>query len=620
MISSPFRPYRLKFHRVYSSLVSRRWVAGAVSLISVFFLAVYLAQHATLAPNDADGALILEYIRMMSHGARPFFDFVDVYGPVNWILPVFFFMISGKHVLGIRIFLIVLKLFMILMTFAVVKRLGSRFFAILAALTMAVIWGQPWQYLQTAYAAHTSFLLVLCTMYFLLATPFKKEAVNLSMAGVFTALTFWTKLNSGMFLLAGGLFYCFYWVPVPVAPDKPPEKKQAWIMGIQFLGLAFYGGVFHAYIAPYFNKSYFLYLSLPVCAFLLQTIFQVREERGDLRIFIKRFNSWLIYLAGFFLAALSMYVIYFGWTDGKQYWGELLGILIRLDYMSPFPPFWMPGLYGGFNTFAWMQLPWLATFLFLLYMSMQRHPAAARTFRGQNRQVNARVTGAFVIFSLLSFSIYSRSDETHIYQAVVPAVPMVFILLSTLEKQWMHGRIQWRKPFRLIMATGVAAVVSTIFSLPGGAMPQLPLNDWNTENLKGIRMTTRHRYIFFMGDTLANELSRYVDDITEDWSPVLVLNENQMINYNSKTVPVGGRYQYLFYMLRSDLLDRKAFDELVPPSVLASILEDPPDVIVNSHRHTSLLKHIPEFETLLQERYVKTRTFGYLFVYEKISG
>jgi hypothetical protein len=600
------------FHRM--TPLKGRVISGA----ALFFLTFYLLQHATLAPNDADGALILEYIRMMAEGSRPFFDFIDAYGPATWVLPLSFFILSGKHELGVRLFLVILKIFIVLLTGEMVKRQANRFYGILAACMMAALWGQPWQYLQTPYAAHTSFFLVLCAWFFLISEPCKERGVNLFFASLFTALTFWTKLNSGMFLLAGGLFYLFYWLPPASTPPSGLSKRGSIvIMGIQITGLLVYGSVFHAYIAEYFNKLYFFYLSLPVLALLFWTLLKIRLEKGDSALFFASLRSWILYLSLTIVLALAMQLGYFGWEEGIRYWRELGGILSRLDYMSPFPPLGMPGLYDGYNEYYWMQLPWLVTVLFLVWLFFQKQLPFGRLYRRKWGAVQSRVTGLWLLSLLSGFAIYSRSDETHLFQAVTPAVPVLFVLLHQMEAAWTFNRMSHRRMFRMIIAGSTGLYLFTIASMPSLSFLDAPIGDWNTEHLKGIRMTTQNRYIVYMEDILANDLSRYVDQITEDWSPVLVLNENQMINYNSKTVPVGGRYQYLFYMLRSDLIDRKAFDELTPGEILKELLENPPPVIVNSQGRTGLLKHIPEFEILLETRYQKTRSFGYLFVYEK---
>lgn len=596
------------------TFIRGRALAGS----GLFFLTFYLLQHAALAPNDADGALLLEYIRMMAQGARPFFDFIDAYGPVTWVLPVSFFLLAGKHELGVRLFLVILKVFIVLLTYETVKRQASRFYGFLAAGVMAALWGQPWQYLQTPYAAHTSFFLMICAWFFLISEPLKKREGNLFFAALFTALTFWTKLNSGMFLLAGGLFYCFYWLPPMVSGLYPSFRKGAsLIMGIQISGLLAYGALFHLYIADYFNKLYFFYLSLPILLLLCRTLWKILSEKGAPCLFFSSLRSWFIYLSMTIAMALAMQLGYFGWAGGIEYWREISGILSRLDYMSPFPPLGMPGLYDGYNEYYWMQLPWLVTAVFSMWLLFRKRLPFQRLYRKKWGAVQSRVIGVWLLFVFSSFAIYSRSDETHLFQAVTPAIPVLFVLLHQMEAAWTFNRIGHRLPLRLIILGLTGLYLSTIFSMPSLSFLDAPVGEWNTEYLNGIRMTAKNRYIVYMEDVLANDLSKYVDQITEDWSPVLVLNENQMINYNSKTVPVGGRYQYLFYMLRSDLIDRKAFDELTPDHVLRDLLENPPAVIVNSQGRTNLLKHIPEFETLLETRYQKTRSFGYLFVYER---
>jgi len=63
----------------------RRWLL----LIALYAAgALYFFQSATLAPDHTDEGLTLQYIDAMTHGQRPYYDFVDAYGIVNWVMPV----------------------------------------------------------------------------------------------------------------------------------------------------------------------------------------------------------------------------------------------------------------------------------------------------------------------------------------------------------------------------------------------------------------------------------------------------------------------------------------------------------------------------------------------------
>ena len=133
--------------------------------------AFYLVQHCRLPPNAVDGALILGYLEEMSRGGLPYWDFIDVYGPLNWIFPTLFYYGAGREVWGVRLWVLILKLLSVGMTYKLVSRLSNGFYALLAVAWMTVLLGQPWQFFQTPYACHTALPLVLWAWYLILAPP-----------------------------------------------------------------------------------------------------------------------------------------------------------------------------------------------------------------------------------------------------------------------------------------------------------------------------------------------------------------------------------------------------------------------------------------------------------------
>ena len=570
------------------------------------FAVFYLCQHINLAPNAADGALILEYIRMITEGKHSYWDFIDMYGPLNWYLPALFFYSFGNKVIGIRIWLICLKLCSIGMAYKIVKQSGSLFYAYLAGTVTLVLLGQPWQYLQTAYAFHAALPLTLLSFYIIIFEPFDQKKWNLISAGFLTALTIWIKLNTGAFLLAGGLFYYFYWSPVTGIKNK-------WSKIILNIGLMVYGIIFYLYIAEYFNKFYFYYLLLPLLLMLGWTYTQVGIQL--------KIKAWLCYLGATLFFFFVFWLSYFGWTDGMIYWFEIVGILKNLDYMSPFNPLGMKGLYIGFSENYWPQLPWLTSFLFFIWLVLQKFLPAQMIFRQKWNIIKSQISGLFLLTCLSTFVIYSRSDETHVFQAILPAVPVTFCLLLQIEAFIIYQRIQLKSPLRLFVLLLFGLMLATIGRLPSFQIfHTFEKKNWNNDSLAYLNLTTEKRYVYHQNDLLTNAAATYIDSITEDYTPVLILCGNQLLNYNSHTLPVGGRYQYMFYLLKNELIDRQAFDQLIPASILENLLEDPPKVIVNVHSALSLLQKIPEFKILLQNKYQQIKRFGHIFVYEKINS
>src|SRR5262249_39130307 len=150
---------------------------------------------------------------------------------LNWIFPVAFYEAFGEKVWGVRMWMIVLKLITLFAAYVLVSRLTlvrakndqpgdsatwvpGRFYAAMAAIFTTVLIGAPWQSLQTAYAFNNVMPLVIGAWYFILCAPLESPRKNVYVAGALTAAAIWTKLNTGMYLFAGGLFAYFFWIPV----------------------------------------------------------------------------------------------------------------------------------------------------------------------------------------------------------------------------------------------------------------------------------------------------------------------------------------------------------------------------------------------------------------------
>jgi len=586
---------------------------------ALLFLVFYLVQHMTISPNASDGGLILGYIHQISRGKLPGWDFIDVYGPVNWICPVLFYSITGNEVWGIRIWLVTLKLFSVGMTYILVYRLGNFFYAVLAACWSTVLLGLPWQYLQTNYAFHTTFPLMLLAWYLLVCSPFKAKSFNVLSAACVTSIIIWTKLNTGLFLFAGGLFFCFYWIP-GFEQNRDGALGSSFMkivyLVIQITGILLFGAVFLMYIQEYFNKMYFNYLALPLTIGLLLTLKKVRQDERDGLLLSNRLKPWFFYLSATALFSVLLPICYFGPNGLKNYWVEIISVLSHLDYASPFPLLGEQGHYKGFNEYYWLQLPWLVTVVFCAWLWLKDVDArGANAFRRKWHTWRDNTVGMWLLFTFSVFAIYSRSDETHIFQSVLPAVPVLFILLFQIESFLTFKRIMYLRAIRVAMMIAIGISVSTLMTVPSISALNWSDGMWHNKSLRFIDI--KHPNPLFPPDVniMPNQAAAYIDEITEDDTVVLVLNDNLLLNFNSHTMPVGGRYQYLFFLLANKLIDRDAFDILVPSHILENILTNPPEVMVGGHTHSPMFAHFPEFEILLNENYIETKRFGSLSVY-----
>jgi len=605
-------------------------------------LGFYLAQNWTLAPNNTDDGFILGYIHQMANGAKPHHDLIDAYGLFNWVFPVTFYKLAGQKVWGIRVWLVLLKIISVLLTYKLVSRLGGLLYGLLAAFWLTILLGQAWQSLQTAYAFLSVVPLVLAAWYVLVCAPFRKPSHNANMAAVLTTLAIWTKLNTGMFLLAGGLFTYLFW-PMHAAsgasaadPRRTHESAfSAWLWalskratsdwpGIQVAAVTAYAGLFYLFMHRYFNVMYFVYLLFPLLLVLGFTLHVARKsavEENELRA---RFNAWGLLLTTTLVLSGLILFLYYGVRGSKQYVRELSGILSNIHYTNPFPPLGEPSLYVGFTENFWPQVPWLLTALFCVWLLTQKK-AGKRTFGSDWPAKRAQVCALFLLAVLHSFVIYARSDETHIFQALLLVVPVLFVIIAQLEAFLSSWRPKLRAPARIVIWLAGVAYAATLAVRPTLDAFDLTRGDYANPHLQYLRYRRYDSpYVRDFADEitdrdwdrLSDDAARYVDSVTDDNEEVLLLTAERLIHYNGNTRPVGGRYGFHFYLVSVGLLDRAGWEKIVPPSVIRSILSKPPRVIVSSMGNVPLIDDFVEFRALRNLRYVKTRQFRHIEVYE----
>ncbi len=631
-------------------------MAAAGRLTVLTLVVFYLIQFITLPPNHADGGLLLDYIHLMSEGKLPFWDFIDLYGPIHWLFPVLFYQLADQQVWGIRVWLLILKLISIVLAFRLVERLAGRLLAWLCGLWMTVLLGAPWQLLQTPYAMHTCLALLLGVWYLLLTAFLPRNEPRTTLrelgsgaipgtdassaegrdarhdlrslrriaaAGLLTGVAIWTKVNTGAFLFAGGLFYCFYWLPVGSVRGPSNEGGGRWPSAFrlaQLAGLLVYGLVFVGFVRSHLTTLYFGYLVLPLAMVLGVSALKVIRGRLDRGRAQHHLRAWFTYLVSTSLFTAGFFLAYYGVSGGLEFLSETATIVSHLDYDAPFPPLGEPLLQVGLNEYHWPQLPWLVTAVFavgscLAWLRLDdRHSLL-------ERPGTSVWTGLFALLTFQAFVTYSRADEAHLIQAVWPAVPALFALLAPLVA--VSGRPSWLLGGIAVAALWMArslAVPPTLDALFWGP------GDWHGRHLRHLRFQPAESpYVRdfsaqisnFDWDVAANRAAEHIDRVTEDGEQVLVSSRNELLTYNSHTTSVGGRYRYLFYLLRHHFIDRDAFFEIVPVGAIEGLRERPPRVIASVYGAAPLYEHLPELGTLMMERYILSGKYRHILIYER---
>lgn len=581
--------------------------AGAAGLLAA---AAYLAQFMTLAPWDPDAGLLLGYIHQVASGERAHFDFVDVWGPLHWLLPALFYEAFGERVWGVRVLLLLLKLASVFLTFKLVRQLAHPFHAALAALWVTILLGMPWPSLQMPYSFHQAHPLLLLTMILLLARPLPRASWNIAAAGITAMLVVWIKANAGLFLLAAGLLYGFCWTTA--APKTDGTNLARWqgsFRAAQWLGLTAYALVFGAFMREHFDRFFFLYLAVPLALALGAAALRVAEARRGGEPIGAPLRAWAILLTTFVGLSAAFALSYFGIGPALDYAAEQAKLLSSFSRAARLPPLGEPGPRVGFNEWYWLQLPWLVTATYAAWWATAARRAAPET--------RSALHGLFLFFALASFVIYSRADEPHVLQAVLAGVPVLFVYLSHLESVFPAA---WRTGLRVGLAALALAYGSTLFFGPDPDVP--PPRGWSQASMRPIhyRPYPHHRHSVPPEtqrriDQAVDEAAHYLDEISEDGSVVWILTNQEMLNFLSRTRPAGGRYKYVFYLIKTGLIAPVDFEALMPETVRSDLLADPPRIVVTSARgKPKLIAAMPELEPVLASRYRKDRRFGRLQV------
>ena len=629
---------------------AKRFVHWAAYALVGACAAFYFFQFSTLSPNHTDEGLILQYIDDIAHGEWPFYDFIDAYGLLNWIFPVTFYEAFGETVWGVRMWMIVLKLVTLLSAYVLVSRLTlvrstsapegapaswvpGRFYAAMAALFTTVLLGAPWQSLQTAYAFNNVVPLVIGAWYFMLCAPLESARKNVYIAGALTAAAIWTKLNTGMYLFAGGLFAYFFWIPVrfsEMLPNEAPKVRTLFRVA-RIGGAATYAALFTHMLRVHMSIWFFSFLTLPLLAGIAWTLKTELTRKPDPSFSVRaHLEPWAHYFATAGGLSVLLLIGYFGkWTG--RYAAELSGIFNDIDYTAPFPPFGLQGTYIGLNEYYWPELSWLLTFLFVVWIAFAGR-MGPRAFGSEWPKRRAQVSALFVLVTLHSFVIYARADETHIYQTLVLIVIAIFVVLSHLDAfvRAFAKSPTAHVPLRTAIAGFGSFYASTIAVVPSFDCFDIGRTDWHDRKLVHLRYREEHSpYTQDFSPNLSDhewdraedEVDEYVKSISEPGEEVLLLTANRLFYFNSNTRPPGGRYHFYFYLVAVGLLDRKGFDALVPREVVEDILMRPPRVIVAAFGHVPLAEQFPEFRNLVTDMYERTQTYRHIWVFElRIDG
>jgi hypothetical protein len=587
--------------------------------VSLLAVAVYFGQYLTTPPNSSEGAVMMDYVQRFSDGQRLHFDVFDYYGPFAWLPFRVAYSLAGQQLIGVRVCLLALKLACVLLTYVLIRGLGSSFHAVLGSLVIALLLGQPWPFFQIPYAPHVALptsLLVLCLL-------MHGGSARVCVAAILTAVLFWTKVNAGAFVFAGSLILVAYFPPPDPAFSRRRLRASPFAVGFLALLLPLVVALFLIFSREHV-WTYFAYLSGPLLLGLAWAALWLARDVRDDRDIAGRIRVAAMYSAVTGCTWLVVLMATFGIRESGPYLREQIAVLTRLQLDVPMPGFGASGQYSSFNAHFWPELLCAPTVIALSWLGCRA--LSGRRTRGQEASATeSRLAGLFAIGTFHNFVIYPRSDEAHLVQAVSFAVVIGFAMLAVIDTSAVTTR-RPRSALRVAAALAGCLATASLLSLPAVGDFRAS-RDWHNPRLSRLRFhnarDVRANEVdlgvdYAQWDAWLDQVAQKVEALTEPGEEVMVLSGAQLINYASNTRPAGGRYSHFFYMIQMGLLDRKGFLELVPAPNFHALLSDPPRVVVLHDGDERIVNTLPELlHAIRGNPYVRVGVWGCFAVYQR---
>jgi hypothetical protein len=589
--------------------------AGILALFCAYFLGTV-----TAPPNADDGGIAFGYIDRIARGERLHFDFLDYYGPLTYLLPAWAYALTGKTVIGVRLWLVVLKLLTLAASYFAVRRLTDRFFGLLAACVLGVLLGLPWAMFQIPYAHHSTLPCVLLVVGLMFESGRLPGVRRLFACGLLTAAAALMKVSIGAFAMLGALLYLFYWAAPEAGTSRTESARLVRAVRMaQGLGLLVIPAILHGFISEHFNWGYFFYLTAPTLLVVIACSGKVLSDIRAQSPVGHLLRGWATYLGATVVAYLAVLLAFLGPSAVLPYLREQHAVLRTMQLVADFEPVGLRGLYRGYGEYLWPQLPWLLTLLYMMWsLFARRHASDA----GIDHRANARMFGMFAVATLHGYVIYSVPDDAHIMQHVLLVAPLLFVPLHHVGRMFgPRAFVRWR----VGVAAAALTYASTLVFIPPRDAYTMGRGDWHSPRLAHLTYhrswtpwanPTNPQISDRMLDEQLDRAARQIDTLTDEGEAILVLAPLHLLYYASHTLPVLPRYSQLFYLLGHGRLTPEHFRELVPESELSKLVAHPPRLIVRVHGHERLIEALPELASALTAgNYRMVGRWGVLRIY-----
>jgi hypothetical protein len=619
-------------------------VAAAAGLFLVAVGYFWLGIHTGIELTDA-GMLLYPSWRVARGRATPELDFMQVFGPANFVLNGLLLRWFGDDLSVIRASLVVVKAAVAVLTYTATRIAAGRLAGVLAYALLVAVWGVPNWVFNTPYPNHYALALTLTAPLVVIALRRRFLAAWL-LAGACCGAAATFKQTSGVFALLGLGLYLVWDPSTGAVPPFPGGRGAARALRSLFLVGALAACV--AYLWPQ-NAAWNVALLFGPAALSL-ALLAGREWRALVEA--PERGAWGLLAAGAgFTLPLFAWAAYFGVSGGASaFYLESLARLPRLIHwfepLAPPPPraLLIIGLMAGIvvavrvarqvaavgakriaaaaavlslvaltvvvpRTFAapdfyweliWPTalLPFLVTWAALPFL----FPEIAAWSPG--RRHAAPAAPVFSLFACLAATLlllfYPSSDFAHLLMAL----PLFLPLAAMLAVRW----------YRVANRAGRAAAAATVVGMV--ALLAAPFGGFLISSLRepvSERSFARAPGVSGSGERFeqAAELVQYLD-VQAPALPLFVLGNESLLYLLSGRDSILPREEFLFYMIGFGAITRDDARATLSADAIVNQIRSRSPIVVDytDHRGVRFRRTYPEVVFYLDTHYRVAKEIG----------
>ena len=249
-----------------ATVAARAWWRGLAALGLVGVAVLYFARALPIGLELTETGMILYPSWRVAHGAVPYRDFVQLFGPSLFYANAAVLAIFGPKLIAVRWLVVGLKTIILALTYLCARRVAARGWALGCVIAVGLIWGTPWMLFITPYANHFALALCLAGVWLSFAPPARLVSRSAA-AGLCFGLAATFKQTSGLFALMA-----FAWA-VLLAPTDQAVGGPRWLMGrggalVRWTAIAASAALVAAYVAPHLTLWTVVALAAPVATML----------------------------------------------------------------------------------------------------------------------------------------------------------------------------------------------------------------------------------------------------------------------------------------------------------------------------------------------------------------